>query len=251
MNGFISIDRVLAKLDSYFSTNDYVGAQKHLEYWLEEAVSFNDRRNELTLCNELIGLSRKIGNKEQTFSYTERALNLVKFLDIENTIGGATTFINVATAYKAFGEAARALPLFEKAAEIYEKELPKNDSRLGGLYNNFALALIDIDDFDNAYEYYQKALDVMKHVEGGELESAITYLNIASACEAQKGLLEADEAIGECLQMAEELLDIHKDSTDGYYAFVCEKCASVFGYYGHFVYEKELLERARKIYERT
>ena len=36
---------------------------------------------------------------------------------------------------------------------------------------------------------------------------------------------------------------------DGYYAFVCEKCASVFGYYGHFAYEKELYERSRRIYE--
>lgn len=251
MSGFISIDRVLSKLDSYFSTNDYIGAQKHLEYWLSEAVSLGDVRNELTLCNELIGLSRKIGNKEQTFSYTERALNLVKALEIENSIGGATTYINVATAYKAFGEAKRALSLFETATDIYEKELPENDSRLGGLYNNFALALIDVADFDNAYNYYQKALSVMKNVDGGELESAITYLNIASAYEVQKGLLEADGDIFECLQKAEELLDVHKDSADGYYAFVCEKCASVFGYYGHFVYEKELLERARKIYERT
>ena len=36
---------------------------------------------------------------------------------------------------------------------------------------------------------------------------------------------------------------------DGYYAFVCEKCASVFGYYGFFMYEKELHERSRRIYE--
>ena len=41
----------------------------------------------------------------------------------------------------------------------------------------------------------------------------------------------------------------YADDNDGYYAFVCEKCASVFGYYGRFVYEGELLERARRIYE--
>ena len=41
------------------------------------------------------------------------------------------------------------------------------------------------------------------------------------------------------------------EKRDGYYAFVCEKCASVFGYYGRFFYEKELTERARRIYERT
>ena len=214
-------------------------------------MSLQDHKSELTLCNELIGLSRKIGNKEQTFLYMERALNLLKSLDIENSIGAATTYINVATAYKAFGEAERSLHLFEKALEIYEKELFSDDSRLGGLYNNFALSLVDTKKFSEAYQYYNKALSVMGRVQCGELESAITYLNIASAYEIEKGLLDADEDIGECLQKSEELLDLHKDSTDGYYAFVCEKCASVFGYYGRFVYEKELLERAEKIYERS
>ena len=92
---------------------------------------------------------------------------------------------------------------------------------------------------------------LMKNIENGELEQAITYLNIASAYELEKGLLEADEDISGCLEKATELLDQHRTSNDGYYAFVCEKCASVFGYYGHFIYEKELLERAQKIYERS
>ena len=251
MSGFVSIERVLSKLDSYFAKNDYIGAQRHLEYWLGEALSLQDHRSELTLCNELIGLSRKIGNKEQTFYYTERALGVLKSLDIENSVGAATTYINVATAYKAFGEAENALPLFEKASQIYQNELDENDSRLGGLYNNFALALVDCGDFDAAYEKYKKAISVMKNIENGELEQAITYLNIASAYELEKGLLEADEDISGCLEKATELLDQHRTSNDGYYAFVCEKCASVFGYYGHFIYEKELLERAQKIYERS
>ena len=251
MNEFVSIDRVLAKLDSYFSVNDYAGAERHLKYWLDEAISIHDLKAALTLCNELIGLSRKIGKKEQTFAYTDRALEMLKCLEIESSIGAATTYINVATAYKAFGEAARSLPLFEQAERIYESDLSESDARLGGLYNNFALALVDVNDFEKAYKYYRKAIAVMEKVDGGELESAITYLNIASACELEKGLVDADEYIADNLKKAEELLDVHQNSLDGYYAFVCEKCASVFGYYGHFAYEKELLERAKKIYERS
>ena len=41
------------------------------------------------------------------------------------------------------------------------------------------------------------------------------------------------------------------EKRDGYYAFVCEKCASVFGYYGRFFYDGELRARARGIYERS
>lgn len=247
----ISTDRVLSKLDDYFSRNDYNGAERHLKYWFDESVTLNDVKAQILICNELIGISRKIRKEEQTFYYTEKALSILKQFDMEHTIAGATTYINVATANKAFGKAMESLPFFEQAKNIYEKELDETDSRLGGLYNNFALTLVDVLRFDEAYTFYNKALDVMKKSKNGELECAITYLNIASAIEAQKGLLDGEEEITRCLDKSTSLLDVHSDSNDGYYAFVCEKCASVFGYYGYFMYEKELLERARKIYERN
>ena len=247
----ISTDRVLSKLDEYFAKNDYNGAERHLKYWFEEAVTLNDVKAEILICNELIGLSRKTQKEEQTFFYTERALSILKQFNMDSSVVGATTYINVATAHKAFGKAVESRPFFERAKEIYEKELDRTDARLGGLYNNFALTLVDMSRFNEAYAFYDKALDVMKNSQNGELECAITYLNVASAIEAEKGLLDGECEIADCLVKATELLDIHSQSTDGYYAFVCEKCASVFGYYGHFMYEKELLERARKIYERT
>ena len=101
---------------------------------------------------------------------------------------------------------------------------------------------------DAAYAMYEKAVNILKTCEGGELEIAITYLNMASASEAQLGLLDADEKIQDYMDMAQDLLENYT-YRGGYYAFVCEKCASVFGYYGRFVYEGELLERARRIYE--
>ena len=76
---------------------------------------------------------------------------------------------------------------------------------------------------------------------------AITYLNIASAKEAELGLEDANERIAELCRLAEDILEAHSPK-DGYYAFVCEKCASVFDYYGYFFYAKELKERAGRIY---
>ena len=91
----------------------------------------------------------------------------------------------------------------------------------------------------------------MKKAVRGNIEMAITYLNMASLTESEKGLLDGCEEIEECILKAKDLLEKSSKDTDGYYAFVCEKCASSFGYFGHFDYEKELLERARKIYERA
>lgn len=249
-NGNISIDRILGKLDEYLHKNDYISAEKHLLYWLLEAENNNDSRAEILVRNELMGLYRKIGKRNEALECVDAALKKVESMKISHQVGAATTYINSATVYKAFGLAENAIPLFEKAREIYERELDRADSRLGGLYNNMALALVDLKRFSEADELYKKAISVMEKTENGALEVAITYLNMASAADAEHGSVEADEVIQKYLEQAESLLENYPER-DGYYAFVCEKCASVFGYYGHFIYEKELAERARRIYEGT
>ena len=52
-----------------------------------------------------------------------------------------------------------------------------------------------------------------------------------------------DEAYG--------LLNAEDIPRDGYYAFVCEKCAPAFSYYGYFLAAEELKQRAEEIYERN
>ena len=247
---FISTERVLSKLDEHLGRNDYASAERHLLYWLGEARSVGDKRCALLCLNELAGLYRKLGKEKQATETVASLLELIKEMGIENNIGAGTTYINCATVYKAFGRAKEALPIFEKARGVYEKNLPATDKRFGGLYNNMALALVDLERFGEAYTLYDKAIEVMQNVEDGGLEVAITYLNIASAKEAELGAEESEGAVRECIERATELLDNHP-VRDGYYAFVCEKCASVFGYFGYFVYEKELSRRASEIYERS
>ncbi len=246
----VSIGRVFDKLDEYFSRNDYGSAEKHLLYWLGEARSAGDRRSMLAILNELAGLYRKLARESDAIRTVSELLELTEEMGIASNIGAGTTYINCATVYKAFGRAQEALPLFNKAREVYEKSLSATDKRFGGLYNNMALALVDLRRYDEAYELYSRAVAVMSEVSDGDLEVAITYLNIASAKESQLGAVESDKIVQEYLDKATEILDSHQPR-DGYYAFVCEKCASVFGYFGYFLYEKELSRRASEIYERA
>lgn len=245
----IPCERIINELDSMLARNDYTAAKSHLKFWLGEAKLVRDEKAALMISNELMGLSRKLGEEENAFRFVSDALKLIEELQIPRNVGAATTYINCATVYKAFGRADEAMPLFEQAKEIYEAELEKGDDRLGGLYNNMALALVDLKDFDRAEECYNQALTVMEGIEGKEPEQAITYLNMASAAEAQFGLTEGAEKISKCAKAAQALLDKGKNRTDGNYAFVCEKCAPVFGYYGYFFYENELHARAGRIYE--
>ena len=246
--GCVSIDRILSKLDEYLNRNDYASAERHLVYWLSETENGCDAKGELLVRNELMGLYRKLGRKNEALACVSAALDKIEKLDIGHQVGAATTFLNCATVYKAFGRAENSIELFERARDVYERELEASDSRLGGLYNNMALSFVDLERFSEAKELYEKAISVMSQNPNGALEVAITYLNMASAAEAELGLLDADAIIQEYLDKAEKLLEDHSNR-DGYYAFVCEKCASVFGYYGRFIYESELKDRARRIYE--
>ena len=68
---------------------------------------------------------------------------------------------------------------------------------------------------------------------------------------AEHGLLEAEAAIDGRLDRAKALLDDPRNEKNGYYAFVCEKCAPTFSYYGYFAAASELEQEAKTIYERT
>lgn len=239
---------ILTELDEFLSRKDYVGAEAFLLKTLNSAN--NNFKTEILCLNELMGLYRKLGRKNDAYTCTLKALTLINELNLEGQVGVATTYLNCATVYKAFGEPQKALEFYEKANVIYDNKLEPNDIQFAGLYNNMALALVDLKRFSEANTLYKKAIEILKNYQDGALDTAITYLNIASAAEAELGLEKAENIISENLRLAENLLDNYP-KRDGYYAFVCEKCATVFGYYGYFFFENELKERAKAIYERS
>ena len=225
--------------------------ERHLLYWLEEAKLGGDRRGELMIRNELIGHYRKTGERDKAVPQVEAALQLLDALGFEGTITAGTTCVNAATAYQAFGEPEKALAVFERARKNYEAIPSLKPELLGGLYNNMALTLVSLRRFAEANALYEKAIETMAKAPHGALEQAITYLNMANAAEEEQGLLDAAETIDAHLEKAQELLDTPSVPRDGYYAFVCEKCAPTFEYYGWFAAANELNARARAWYERA
>lgn len=243
--------RIMEKVDEYMSRRDYAGVERHLLYWLEEAKLGRDEKGELMIRNELIGHYRKVLDRENAFRQIDAAVALIDAMDYADTISAGTTYVNAATAMNAFGENERAIELFRKARAVYESAPALKPELLGGLYNNMALTLVSLGRFREADELYRNALETMARAENGALEQAITYLNMANAAEDESGLVDAAETIDEDLSKAQALLDTPSVPRNGYYAFVCEKCAPTFAYYGWFAYETELNERAKTLYERA
>ena len=247
----VPMDRVRARLDELEGRRDFAGAERQLKYWLEEARMGRDRRGEFSLRNEMMGFYRKQCRRADAYRCADEALALIPALDIGDSVAAATCCVNSATVYDAFGEADRALPLFEQARRIYEKRLDPADPLLGGLYNNMGLALAQLGRCGEAMELFEQALNIMASKPGGELEQAVTWLNMADALLADRGAEEAEAEIQRCLERAAALLDDPHPPRDGYYAFVCEKCAPGFAYHGWFAYAAELKERYEAIYAGT
>ena len=247
----IDTDRVTAKLDEYLSKNDYAAAERHLAYWLAEAEEGRDLRGQFLIHNERIGLFRKLGRGEESLGEAEKTVALAEALGIADELGGATALANQATAMKAFGQAEASLPVFRRALAVYEKSPRPDPFRFAGVCNNYALALADCGEFDEARRMYTRAMELLGRVEGAEPEIAVTWLNLANLAEAERGLEEAEAEIADCVERAWALLDLPSLPRDGNYAFVCEKCAPTFHYYGYFLWGAELEERARAIYERA
>ena len=219
------------------------------------------------------------------------ALALLAEMGLEDAVIAGTTYVNIATACNAFGDYERSRELFEKARAVYEGSEHVEPQLLGGLYNNMALTYAALGRYEEALALYEKAVGVMADVPDGELEQAITFLNMANAVEAQLGMEEGESRIYELVDRAEELLEskgremlgpegsaggsadgaggrgpqsngsaakeaalpLRDKSREerariGYYAFVCEKCAPTFEYYGYFLTAEALKETAEKIY---
>ncbi|MBQ8306016.1 MAG: tetratricopeptide repeat protein [Blautia sp.] len=247
----IPLPRIMEKLNAYMDRRDYEGAGRLLTYWLSEARLSGDRQGELSLLNELIGHCRKSGLRKEAFTYIDDALSLLSALSLEDSPSGGTTYINAATALSAFGENEKALSLFEKALVIYEKDPAISPDLMSGLYNNMALAFQNLGQYPQAMDLYQKAMTLLEGLPGSAPEQAITCLNMADAIALSEGMQEAETRIQELLDHACELLQDPSIPRDGYYAFVCEKCAPGFAYHGWFAVAAELREEARIIYERT
>lgn len=244
----VPMDRIIEKLDEYLGRNNWGAAERHLDYWLEDALSGGDLKGALAIQGERMGLFRKKERREEAMEAVSEALKLLEETGMEDSLTGATTYVNIATVYKTFYLSQEALPYFEKARAIYERDLKEADSRLGGLYNNMALALADLSRFQEARTFYEKALAVMEKISGGALEEAVTYLNLADLAAAEQGFEAAEEQVMALLDRGLEKIHTPSLPRDGYFAYVCETCAPCFRHYGRFADADELDELSQTIY---
>lgn len=240
----ISMRTFLNELDSLFAKEDLQGAEACVLRWLDLARECGDKPGELIVLNEMTGFYRQTKNEEKGLAAVSEAFALLDSFDFDKKTA-ATIYLNGATTMKAFGKSGEAMEYYEKAHNIFSETLDKNDPLFAGFYNNIALALQDLKRYSEAEEYFLKATKITESNPENELETAISLVNLAHL---YYDIDNSDERINGLMDKAMDILDCPDYFGYKKYAFTCRKCAPSFGFFGFFLAEKKLNERADRIY---
>ena len=237
----MDIEKVIKRLDDYYSINEFYGAEAHLNYWLKEAKLLNNRNACLTIINEQIGLYRTFRSKINTLAVIDDALTLVNEFP-KDSIAVGITFVNIATGYETFDMSDKAIKLYTRAKKILEAALPEDDPFLGSMYNNMAVCYKKLKQYKKADSLIQKALKIMTEQGASRTELAIAYCNMADIIYESSQDLN-DERIADCLRQSKELLEPNTRKNDARYIYACRKCSAIFGRLGDKETENELMNR--------
>ncbi len=240
----ISLKKFINELDSFFAKEDLQGAGLCLLNWLDLARESGDKPAELIILNEMTGYYRQTKEEQKGLAAIEEAFALLDSFDFDRKTA-ATIYLNGATTMKSFGKSVEAMEHYEKSEKLFSEILDGNDPLFAGFYNNKALALQDLKRYSEAEECFLRAIRITEANEKNELETAVSLVNLAHL---YYDMNSEDERINSLMDRALNILDCPDYFGYGKYAFTCRKCAPSFGFFGFFLAEKQLNERADRIY---
>ena len=146
---------------------------------------------------------------------------------------------------KAFGRSAEAMPYYELTYKIYRSSCPRETLSLRDYITTWrSLCRITVNSTAQG-ECFRRAIDITSSLPRQELETAISCVNLAHL------LYDKEPEDAEIMPLLDRASAILRDpAVFGYdnYAFTCRKCAPSFGFFGLFLEEKYLNERADEVY---
>ena len=227
----MNIHQILEEYDSLFGKKTLDEIEVYLYEKIGEAVKEQDDAAIITLLNEMIGLCRDTSQKDKAIAYCEQLKKLMAYMKLEGTRDYATSMQNIANAYRAFGfwdDAKEAYKIIEKTYEAY---LDKGDYLWASMYNNWGLLYQEKNDFSNAVQMLEKALELIIQIPDNEIKIAITKTNLANSLFG----LKTDEALKKGYAYLTEALEIFTE--DGERDFHYGAALVAMGDY--FIYNKQ------------
>lgn len=166
-------------LDMLFRSGKIQEAERYIRETMEQVRQDNDLPALISLANELGGVFRVTGRLEEAKKIYQVALETIRVLGLEDTEQHGTTLMNLASVHSEGRDAAEALALYDKAAEIFCKKGLSRDYRMAALYNNISHVYDLLEKADQALLYAEKSLCIVKDLPAYEIELATTYSTLA------------------------------------------------------------------------
>lgn len=202
----MDINKVLNEYDAMYGKVSLSDIEDFLFEKIKEAMSAEDTASLITLLNEMIGLCRDTTQKEKALIYCNELRKLLERLGLQNTQSYATSLLNIANAYRAFGLFEDVLNAFSEVENCYNSCIDKDDFLFASLYNNWGLLYQEIGDYVKAKETLLLALRIVDKKKDAEMPKASTLANLGAAMI----LLPDKENKEEAVKYIKEALEIFK-----------------------------------------
>ncbi len=243
------IEECFEEMERCFDVHDMDGAEDCMKRYLQRARDDGDWGSQLTILNEQIGFYRKMQKFDNCMEAIGSALNIVDSYGLDQSGAGATTWLNSATAFRAFKYYDRAYEYFLKTLDLYNKTMEPDSYEFPSLYNNLAVVLTDMGRYEEAEKYYNMALEILPRRPNCEPEMASTYVSMAHM---YHGMEEEDpknrEKMEESLARAWDILTHDEELRDNYFAYVSDTSSKSFRALGAVEQADVLKQRAEDFY---
>jgi len=207
----MNLEKILAQYDAMFGKNSLDEIEEYLAKTMKEAKTKSEEGILITLLNEMIGFCRDTTQKDKALYYCAELQEELKRMKLEGRIDYATSLLNVANAYRAFGLLDESLNLYRIVEATYQRQVAPTDFMYASLYNNWSLLYQEMQDYKSARDMLLKALVIADSYEEAVIPQATTRANLAATL-LQIG---TDEAYEQAIEYLKEALAVHEKDGGG------------------------------------
>jgi tetratricopeptide (TPR) repeat protein len=148
-------------------------------------------------------LRLRAGKPDEALPYADEALRVMIEADPGEGLESAVLYQNVGRIHRAAGRSERALPLFRKARDLYERVGAQGDPRYATLLSEEGLALMDDGRTAMAEAEMKRAVGMLEPCGGCQFELAVARNNLGLLRFQQKKYSEADDLLRKALAAEE------------------------------------------------
>ena len=174
----MDVSEILRQYDEMMGRSSVKDLQDFLTGHLQEALSTGDKSAQISLYNELVGITRRSGDMKTAVDACGNVIRLMEELGLDKSRDFTIALINIATTYRAYGIFDEAKKCYDRASALMD-QLGINDPLMLSLYNNnVALLYIDRRDYKHAKEYLERALSIVENDPNLVQEKETTLSNL-------------------------------------------------------------------------